>query len=244
MRGTIRAIAPDGSYGEIETEHGQRMSYWSSQVVNGPAQPGQRVEFEISSDQPVNISIENRLRPPTLPAPAAGYARQGGGYAGAVAYPDNGGYAQAGPYAPQTALGASYWIELFTSPSGRISRRQFWLHGFLPLLAAEIVLGLIPLLNIIVVLVASWAWIALAFKRFHDRGLAGWWCFIGIVPTILAAVVAGASYMQGGNGSWGMVAVLYGIGLLTSLAQLVMVYARAGVQGPNQYGPDPLARAA
>lgn len=239
MRGTIRAIAPDGSYGQLETENGQLMSYWSNQVVNGPAEPGHRVEFEISSDQPVNISIDDRLRPPPAPAPynANVASTTTPAYAAAAAYP------QAGPYAPRSSLPMSYWVELFSSPSGRISRRQFWLHGFLPLLIVQIVLGFIPLLNVIVVLVAWWGWIALTFKRFHDRGLAGWWSFASMVPVILAVIVLGASYLSSGQVSWGMVSALYGIGVIIGIAQFFMVYVRAGEQGPNAYGPDPLARA-
>jgi uncharacterized membrane protein YhaH (DUF805 family) len=35
--------------------------------------------------------------------------------------------------------------------------------------------------------------------------------------------------------------ILSGIGLLIGLAQLIFVYVRVGQEGPNQYGPDPLA---
>jgi uncharacterized membrane protein YhaH (DUF805 family) len=35
--------------------------------------------------------------------------------------------------------------------------------------------------------------------------------------------------------------VLWGIGVVVSLAALIFVYIRAGQEGPNQYGPDPLS---
>lgn len=32
MRGIILAIAPDGTYGQISAEDGQRYSYWTSEI--------------------------------------------------------------------------------------------------------------------------------------------------------------------------------------------------------------------
>ena len=41
--------------------------------------------------------------------------------------------------------------------------------------------------------------------------------------------------------AWLLAKILWGIGLLIGLAQLIFVYVRVGQEGPNQYGPDPLA---
>ena len=39
---------------------------------------------------------------------------------------------------------------------------------------------------------------------------------------------------------WLLAEVLWAVGALIGLAQLIFVYIRAGQHGPNQYGPDPL----
>jgi len=136
-----------------------------------------------------------------------------------------------------------YWIKLFTSPSGRISRRQFWLHGVLAIIAASIVLGWIPVIGQILSLAFFWASICIAFKRFHDLGLPGWWSLAYLVPTLVAAVLIALGFvMPSFMGTAFLLAkILGGISLLIGLAQLIFVYIRLGQEGPNRYGPDPLA---
>jgi len=127
---------------------------------------------------------------------------------------------------------------LFTSFDGRIGRQQWWL-GIIALLVVEwivlIVLGMLfgtsmvttmdpnnpeaaaqavgamSLPMIIVGLVFLWPALALYAKRWHDRGKSGWWTLIGFIPII------------------GWIWILVELGFL------------AGTEGPNQYGPDPLA---
>jgi len=139
--------------------------------------------------------------------------------------------------------GANYWIQLFTSPSGRISRRQFWLHGVLPLIGASIVLGWIPLIGQILSLAFLWGGICIAFKRFHDLGYPGWYSLLYLVPMVAAGilVVAGMFMVSFIDLAWLLAEILWGLGFLIGLAQLIFVYVRVGQQGPNQYGPDPLA---
>jgi uncharacterized membrane protein YhaH (DUF805 family) len=157
------------------------------------------------------------------------------------------GYGAAIPADFAAAAGAlpsgNYWIKLFTSPSGRISRRQFWLHGVLAIIAASILLGWIPIIGQILSLFFFWASICIAFKRFHDLGLPGWWSLLYLVPMLAAAVVVALGFvMPSFMGTAFLLAkILGGISLLIGLAQLFFVYIRIGQEGPNQYGPDPLA---
>jgi uncharacterized membrane protein YhaH (DUF805 family) len=248
MRGVILAIAPDGTYGQLSAEDGQRYSYWTKEVRNGRVQVGQTVEFQMWEGQPIDIFL--------LPTPAAPRAAQrsdrppqmadrAGAPSPYAATPSR--YAAAAPasYAGDGSSfpPANYWIKLFTSPSGRISRRQFWLHGVLPIVVASIVLGWIPFIGQILSLAFLWASIAIAFKRFHDLGYPGWWSLLYVVPAIAAAVVIGLGLaMQSFLGMTLLLAkILGGISLLIGLAQLFFVYIRVGQEGPNQYGPDPLA---
>jgi uncharacterized membrane protein YhaH (DUF805 family) len=228
MRGVISAIVPDGTYGQIAADDGQRYSYWTSEVRNGPVKVGQTVEFQMWEGQPVDIFGVNNPPPPNAAPPQraaapAGYVSA----AGAGAIPS----------------GSGYWIQLFTSPSGRISRKQFWLHGFLPIFIGNIVLGWIPILGQLISLALLWASICIGFKRFHDLGYPGWWSLVYLIPMLAGGILFGLSlYMYNFSSMFWLIAeILFGVGVLIGLAQLIFVYIRVGQRGPNQYGPDPLA---
>jgi uncharacterized membrane protein YhaH (DUF805 family) len=243
MRGVILAIAPDGTYGQLSADDGQRYSYWTEQVRNGRVQVGQMVDFQMWEGQPVNIFIMANPGPPNATPP-----QQRPGTPQPMAY----GAATPSPYAAARASYAApassfpplnYWITLFTSPSGRISRLQFWLHGVLPIVVASIVLGWIPVIGQILSLAFLWGSICIAFKRFHDLGHPGWWSLLYLIPTVAAmAVLAIGFFITSLLGvAWLFAKILWGISLLIGLAQLIFVYVRIGQEGPNQYGPDPLA---
>lgn len=219
MQGVIQAIAADGTYGQISADDGTQYSYWTVEIQNGTGRVGQAVEFQISEGQPIDIVL-------TPPVPAAAARRP---------MPP----AAVLPAALTSASGSGYWIKLFTSPSGRISRRQFWLHGFLPLFVANIVLGWIPLINILVTIVVFWGSICISFKRFHDRGLSGLWSLLYIVPLFIAIGLLGVA-MANVADSLVVASIFFGISFIIMVAQFFMVYVRAGQQGVNQYGPDPL----
>ena len=239
---------PDGTYGQIAADDGQRYSYWSTEVRNGQARVGQTVEFQMWEGQPVDIFVVNNMprrrmlhrrngplcrnRGPTLPPrlPAATPCRQ------AMPRPCDGDQRAA-------RLGRDYWIKLFTSPSGRISRKQFWLHGVLPIVVASIVLGWIPVIGQILSLAFLWGSICIAFKRFHDLGYPGWYSLVYLVPMLAAGVVLGVGFAVTTffGLAWLLAKILWGIGALIALAQLIFVYIRVGQEGPNEYGPDPLA---
>ena len=122
-------------------------------------------------------------------------------------------------------------MELFLSMDGRIGRGKFWL-GLLGLTVAYIVLTSIlfisGLMNLdpetgmpmgtgywigsfILLIVTIWPTLCIYGKRFHDRDKSAWWMLIGLVPMI------------------GAIWLLVECGLLQ------------GTDGPNQYGPDPVA---
>lgn len=246
MRGVISGIVPDGTYGQIATDDGKRYSYWTSEVRNGQVKVGQTVEFQMWEGQPIDIFIVNPQPPPSAAPPQ----RSGMPKAFAAA-PAAAGSAPAGGAAAQAALAAvgeiptsrDYWIKLFTSPSGRISRRQFWLHGVLPIFLCSLLLGWIPLLGILISLAATWASICIGFKRFHDLGYPGWYSLLYLVPLVPAIVIIalGMIAVRFLEAAWLLSEILGAVSLLIWLAQLIFVYIRPGQQGPNQYGPDPLA---
>lgn len=141
------------------------------------------------------------------------------------------------------------WVSFYLSPSGRITRRDYWLHGFLVIFAVNILLGWIPIIGQLLTIVTIWPSIAVAFKRLHDRDLPGWWIFVPSIPTVLGAVLLGAAAFASLDGSVaGTLYTLGGIlllgGVVGSLWIIFGVLARRGAPGPNRYGPNPSVRPA
>jgi uncharacterized membrane protein YhaH (DUF805 family) len=242
MRGIILAIAPGGTYGQLTGEDGKRYSYWTSEISNGSGQIGRSFDFQLWEGQPIDISVLASVAPSRAAPPQHPGAPQPAAYGAAVP-----AYATiSSPYEAAAAVIRSldYWIKLFTSPAGRISRRQFWLHGVLPIIVCSVVLAWIPVLGALVTLALTWAWICVCFKRFYDLGYPGWWSLLNIVPMLLAAFLIGASFFVTGFGiAWLLAELVWGLALIFWIVQMALVYLHVGQQGPNEYGRDPLAGA-
>lgn len=118
--------------------------------------------------------------------------------------------------------------EFLFSPNGRVSRKDYWLKYFIPLIIIEIVVVIIAAAlasgdedggasTIAAIIIGIWylaiIWpsIAIQVKRWHDRGKSGWWMFIALVP------IVGPIYAFVQTGCLG------------------------GQPGENRFGPDPLA---
>lgn len=151
-----------------------------------------------------------------------------------------------GTHRPAVASPERDWVNFYLSPSGRITRRDYWLYGFLVIFGVNLLLGWIPVIGQAVTILSLWPSIAVAFKRLHDRSLPGWWIFVPSIPTLLGAVILGLGVGMTIGGASGesvtMTAagsVLVTIGFVASLWIIFGVLARRGVPGPNQYGPDP-----
>ncbi|MGE3833112.1 MAG: DUF805 domain-containing protein [Parvibaculaceae bacterium] len=119
-------------------------------------------------------------------------------------------------------------MSLFTSFEGRIPRSKFWLGIVIILVVQAVLFAVIgalaggdinggepnpALLAVagIVALLLLWPSLAIYAKRWHDRDKSAWWILIGLVPLI--------------GGIW----VFVECGCLR------------GTDGPNRFGPDPLA---
>jgi uncharacterized membrane protein YhaH (DUF805 family) len=94
------------------------------------------------------------------------------------------------------------------------------------------------------VLLIRWNTLAIAVKRFHDRGLSGWLVLVLLVPPgaaigapFLPADTLARLHEQTGTGLWLLCATVWLWGLL----QLGIL---PGNNGSNRYGGDPLKRSA
>ena len=126
-------------------------------------------------------------------------------------------------------------LAALTSFEGRISRSEWWLGLAVLTVGVYIVVVVlagvfgVTTLNLtdqgsieqamkrlmipsaIVPLLLIYPLLALYAQRWHDRGKSGWWSLIGFIPLI------------------GSLWIIIELGFLR------------GTEGPNQYGPDPLA---
>ncbi len=113
----------------------------------------------------------------------------------------------ANPYAaPQSTIHPTYrheqavpltWIQILFSFTGRIPRRQYWAAALINFIAIipvallaqlsdenqsmGVALGLLLLVTFVFMI---WSGLAVAVKRWHDRGKSGLWVFIGIIPLV------------------------------------------------------------
>ncbi|MEM1030698.1 MAG: DUF805 domain-containing protein [Myxococcota bacterium] len=146
--------------------------------------------------------------PPAAPAggyglaPGVGAAGPPGGFGAPAGMAPNpyqapgpgGGYGMA--HAGATAPVKPTMKQLLFSFEGRALRMHYWLGtlgaSFVAvtiIVLATLVLGragqeAVPFIALLVYIPTLWITLALAVKRWHDRGKSGWWVFIALVPLI------------------------------------------------------------
>ncbi len=139
------------------------------------------------------------------------------------------------------------------SPNGRVSRKAYWLGWILPSAALGVVAGVIDmaggneatgLASTIVTLATVWPNFAITIKRYHDRGMSGWWVLwsILIVVGLLVPVVVASESLSFTNILWPYVIAwiaLYAASFAV-IAFALIVYFLPGDFGANRFGADPL----
>ena len=140
------------------------------------------------------------------------------------------------------------WAYLLNGFHGRIGRQTFWI-AMAVLTVAEIVgsshrrsncraTGL----SAIVDLAFTYPEFAIALKRAHDRDLPVWLLgiFFGASAVLDLFTVLGLS---GSDETPSMLSLMIAVPFAVfGLALLIELGFRRGTVGPNQYGPDPLAK--
>jgi uncharacterized membrane protein YhaH (DUF805 family) len=139
------------------------------------------------------------------------------------------------------------WAYLLNSFEGRIGRQTFWI-AFGAVMAAEIAGHLIAeqlqgdRLSAIVDLAFTYPEFAVAVKRAHDRNMPVWLLltFFGagaFLDLLMVLDLAGTDDQPS--------AISLIIAIPFTVFGLALLYEfgfRKGTVGPNQYGPDPLAK--
>lgn len=151
------------------------------------------------------------------------------------------------------------WRHLFLSVDGRISRKPYWLGvagvllASLALQAGAVELGLyafrygaaerlqVQSVNLVIALLLVYPSAAIIVKRLHDRGRTGWWGALIYGPALaaplldLAGIVGTFDNPSAISIALSLVTFVFGVWFFIELGFL------KGTQGPNLYGPDPLA---
>jgi uncharacterized membrane protein YhaH (DUF805 family) len=150
---------------------------------------------------------------------------------------------------------------LYTSFEGRINRKPFWIASLI-LMAVAIVLSLVIVTPLTLMspglggFVALLIWLALLYpvvalgvKRLHDRGKSGQLMAVFLAPGIILQLgdllgITGRQQVIGGEtvylpNTLGWLLIVASIGV--TIWALVELGILKGTQGPNAYGPDPLA---
>jgi len=139
------------------------------------------------------------------------------------------------------------WAYLLNSFEGRIGRRTFWIAmgavyvaNILACLVADQIQG--DRLSAIVDLAFTYPEFAIAAKRAHDRDLTIWLLVIFFVANGVLDLFSVLGWpINVEEPDMLVLAALIPFGLL-GLALLIELGFRRGTVGPNQYGPDPLAK--
>jgi uncharacterized membrane protein YhaH (DUF805 family) len=139
------------------------------------------------------------------------------------------------------------WIYLFTSLNGRISRQTFWI-GFAFLAAAELANSSLAYvieserLRAIPDLALTYLEFALATKRANDRNLPPWVValFFGINTALDLFILFTGSF----DPESPIAEIITLPFAILGVILLIELGFRRGTEGPNRYGPDPLANSA
>jgi uncharacterized membrane protein YhaH (DUF805 family) len=138
------------------------------------------------------------------------------------------------------------WVYLFTSFEGRINRKPYWL-GWLVLGSIALVLHLLAYkiegdrLSAIVDLILTYPEFALMAKRGHDRNTSTWvvGAFFAAAAVMNFFIILGLS---GPMDNPHPLFMAFGVPIgLFGLVLFIDFGFRRGTQGPNRFGPDPLA---
>src|SRR5262245_44136343 len=137
------------------------------------------------------------------------------------------------------------WNNLLLSFHGRISRQPFWI-GFAVLFAAELAAQSLAQriegdrLGAIVDLAFTYPEFALFTKRANDRNTPIWLVAAFFVVGVFLNFLTLVGWGGGIDERTPLFMVILTLWAVFALALLIELGFRPGVQGHNQYGPDPL----
>jgi uncharacterized membrane protein YhaH (DUF805 family) len=139
------------------------------------------------------------------------------------------------------------WLYLLDSFHGRISRKTFWIAmiavGVANMLACQVAQQVDgDKLNAVVDLLFTYPEFAIAVKRGNDRDWPLWPVAIFFAASVLLDLFAVVGW-AGTDDAPSMLAFAVAVPFtVVGIALLIELGFRRGTEGPNQFGPDPLAK--
>ena len=146
-------------------------------------------------------------------------------------------------------------IKALFAVTGRANRLLYWkriIFGWIAAFVAAVttmvmegrsdsafVSEAIPLLAILIMMAAIGAMICVTIRRLHDRNRAWHWFLVLVLLPVLLRAIAG--YFDK-NGALGPAIGLNVIGVIFGIWGFVELGCLKGTEGPNGFGPDPLAK--
>jgi uncharacterized membrane protein YhaH (DUF805 family) len=143
------------------------------------------------------------------------------------------------------------WQTLFLKVEGRMGQKDYWI-GVGILFVAGLVLGNVPLINMIWPFASIYFSVCVYGKRLHDIGQSAWMVLLpfGIMlgGFVLAAIIGGAGFfaLLGGSETAAAVGGIAGLGIaslivivaaLASLGWVIWLGTRPTEPTENQFGP-------
>ena len=161
-------------------------------------------------------------------------------------------------------------ISLYTTTSGRIGRKDFWIgaiilgviFGVINSVVTNMVIGSATAniaaatdidaaiadamkmggwVSLVITLVFAYPWYALAVKRRHDRNSSGVDYLVLLGLQVAMALITALGFGYSGLERTMPLTILFVATAAMGLYMLVMLGILKGTEGSNQYGPDPLA---
>ena len=154
-------------------------------------------------------------------------------------------------------------LGFYFSPFCRISRKDFWLKYILVLVGlsiAAIIVDMVVFAGVrvtqdtgpvegVVNVAILWPQVALTTKRFHDRGMSGWWQLLFNIAIAAGGVFAYSALLEAGverglpipDNLYPPLLIGGGMLVVFGFAELVILGFLPGTKGANKYGDDPLS---
>lgn len=135
-------------------------------------------------------------------------------------------------------------LRLYARFEGRASRMQFWPFSLAAWAVEAVVIMVVPPLGGLVILALMPPLLGVLVRRLHDTNRRAWWLLPP--PLLMPPLLLLFACTQFTLGDEAGRKIFIGIGVILAIMlvytiYLIVVLARRGTEGPNRFGPDPLA---